>query len=102
MVHTYHVQISSFLGEDKQVGPFFIDFRNLSKKAADGEIRNKLFNYLWSDISGTGNIYDQHNLFNKDITSFAKLYQSFGNNIKVQIFSDEFFAAYDLWTQNKL
>lgn len=90
------------LGEDKQVGPFFIDFRNLSKKAADGEIRNKLFNYLWSDISGTGNIYDQHNLFNKNITSFAKLYQSFGNNIKVQIFSDEFFAAYDLWTQNKL
>lgn len=90
------------LGEDKQIGPFFIEFRNLSKNDVDGEIRNKLFNYLWSDIAGAGNTYDQHNLFSKDITSYAKLYQSFGSNIKTQIFSDEFFDAYDLWIQKKL
>ncbi len=90
------------MGEDKQIGPFFIEFRNLSKNDVDGEIRNKLFNYLWSDIAGAGNTYDQHNLFSKDITSYAKLYQSFGSNIKTQIFSDEFFDAYDLWIQKKL
>ena len=88
------------LGEDKQIGQFFIDFTSLSDNEIKKEIQNKLLNYLWTDIANGRNSKNMP-LFNPSIvSSFSSLYLAFENN--KQIFSDEFVQAYRKWELNNL
>lgn len=72
------------LGEDKQIGQFFIKFDNDDWKQ---KIQNKLLQYLWFDIS-ENNYNDNIAIFEPEITSFSDLYKRFDRNEK--IFSDMF------------
>ena len=79
------------LGEDKQIGPFFIEF-DLSPTASlqrKNQIKNKLLHYLWSDVQSAAYKSDIR-LFDKSIGSFADLYKKFENDDA--IFSDELLA----------
>lgn len=88
------------LGEDKQVGPFFIDFTALNDTEVKEEIQNKLFNYLWTDIAN-GRNSKKVPLFNIPIvSSFSSLYSAFESN--QQVFSNEFITAYNKWLNNNL
>lgn len=78
------------LSEDKQLGPFFIEFDPAGstvdyKKA----IQNKLLNYLWTDVHKASFKSDVR-LFKTDIGTFKKLYEEF--EADNQIFSDEFLS----------
>ena len=76
------------LGEDKQLGPFFIEFDlTASSSEHKKQIKNKLLHYLWSDIH-KASYKSEVRLFKKDIGTFKKLYECFEKNI--QIFSSEF------------
>lgn len=76
------------LGEDKQLGPFFIEF-DVAATAADHkeQIKNKLLHYLWSDVHKASYKSDVR-LFKDDIGTFKKLYEKFKDN--KQIFSTDF------------
>lgn len=76
------------LNEDKQIGPFFIKFeKEDSKDVQDGTktkahklVQNKLLQYLWEDVNAAA--YDSSKslfLDKKEIPSFSKLYERFGN-----------------------
>lgn len=86
------------LGEDKQIGQFFIEFDN--DAAVDKEkIKNKLLHYLWFDVQKTSYKKDI-SIFVDNIKNFADLYDRFEND--KQVFSDKFFECLDLWLSNKL
>lgn len=76
------------LGEDKQLGQFFIEF-DLSQdyEIHKKQIQNKLLNYLWNDVA-KASFKNDIRLFDSSIGSFSKLYSSYAQGIKV--FSDEF------------
>lgn len=88
------------LGEDKQLGQFFIEFdTSATLLEHKNKIKNKLLNYLWNDIhkvSYKNNIQ----LFDKSITSFSELYDKYEENKK--IFSNEFINCIALWRANSL
>lgn len=84
------------LGEDKQIGQFFIKFDNFKNMPNEddfkyNEIQNKLLHYLWEDIKQA--------TFNEDIDifngykSFSKLYKDFSD--KKNVFSEEFLTKYN-------
>lgn len=76
------------LGEDKQLGPFFLEF-----DLSDGpvghkrQVKNKLLHYLWTDIHKASYKSDMR-LFKSDIGTFEKLYQEFEADRR--IFSSSF------------
>lgn len=76
------------LGEDKQIGPFFIDF-DMSASDAEhrSQLKNKLLHYLWSDVQKASFKRDVR-LFSRNISTFSELYKAFENG--EQIFSSEF------------
>jgi len=76
------------LGEDKQLGQFFIEFdATNSIEENKSKIKNKLLHYLWSDIHKT--CYNSRiSLFDSKITCFSDLYNSYEHDKKV--FSDAF------------
>lgn len=75
------------LGEDKQIGQFFIKFD--FEEAKDREkIENKLLHYLWFDIQESSFKSDKK-LFAEKISDFGDLFIKYNTN--EQIFSDEFF-----------
>lgn len=77
------------LGEDKQIGPFFIEF-DLSVGAETQrkkQIKNKLLHYLWSDVHNAAFKSDVR-LFDRSIGTFSDLYKKFEDDDK--IFSTEF------------
>ena len=75
------------LGEDKQIGPFFIEFESIDDtEEVKKKIKNKLLQYLWEDIQKTAYKSDVR-LFDESIGTFSDLYSKFENN---QIFSNEF------------
>lgn len=78
------------LGEDKQIGQFFIEF-DLSAGSAEHkkQIKNKLLHYLWNDVHKASYKSDI-SLFDKNIGSFAELYKNFEDDKTV--FSREFIA----------
>lgn len=78
------------LGEDKQLGPFFIEF-DMSGTLADHkrQIKNKLLNYLWTDVH-KASFKSDIRLFKSDIGTFKKLYEEF--QLDHQIFSDAFLS----------
>lgn len=91
------------LSEDKQIGPFFIKFSNLSNKnvnstktddsvdtsEADNLIKEKLLQYLWDDVATVANMSSNKFLFNPKIRSFSELYDKYKNE---KVFSDEFIS----------
>lgn len=76
------------LGEDKQLGPFFIEF-DLSASATEHkkQIKNKLLHYLWSDVHKASYRNDMK-LFKESIGTFAELYDAF--EADEQVFSAAF------------
>lgn len=74
------------LGEDKQIGQFFILFDEDSKKNKD-KIRDKLLHYLWFDIQNAS-YKDGIKLFKNEISNYSDLYDSFKEDKK--IFGDTF------------
>lgn len=88
------------LGEDKQIGQFFIDFDMGTTWAEHKEqLKNKLLQYLWFDI-GQSSYKTDISLFDSSISSFSQLYDSFENDQKV--FSDELIDCIDRWKAGKL
>lgn len=78
------------LGEDKQLGPFFIEFdpsanQNVYKK----QIKNKLLHYLWNDVH-KASYKSEVSLFKEDIGTFSCLYNKFEND--EEIFSSLFLS----------
>lgn len=78
------------LGEDKQLGPFFIEF-DIAGSPSDHKkkIQNKLLNYLWTDVHKASFKSDVR-LFKSDIGTFKKLYEEY--QADHQIFSDAFLS----------
>ena len=76
------------LGEDKQIGQFFIDFSEVdTDEGKSAIILNKLLHYLWFDIS--------QNSFNEDISLFESTINSFKDlfveyTVQNKIFSNRF------------
>ncbi|WP_410496835.1 AAA family ATPase [Cellulosilyticum sp. ST5] len=78
------------LGEDKQLGPFFIDFDiTASATIHKNQIKNKLLHYLWSDVH-KASFKSDIRLFKDDLGTFAELYKAF--EADQQIFSSDFIA----------
>lgn len=75
------------LGEDKQIGQFFIKFDFDEEKDRE-KIENKLLHYLWFDIQESSFKSDKK-LFAEKISDFGDLFIKYTTN--AQIFSDEFF-----------
>ena len=88
------------LGEDKQIGQFFIEF-DMAATADEHkkQVKNKLLHYLWFDVSQSS-YKSGVTLFDGSISNFASLYDSFEDGKK--IFSDTFFDCIDKWEQNCL
>lgn len=84
------------LGEDKQIGQFFIEFNGENNKE---KIKNKLLHYLWFDIQ-TATYKTEVKLFDKSIANFSDLYEKYEQEKK--IFSDEFFEYIKEWYNNNL
>ena len=84
------------LGEDKQIGQFFIEFDDIGVKE---KIKNKLLHYLWFDIQLACYKSDVK-LFDETISSFSDLYDKFEADDK--IFSDDFFNCIEAWKNNNL
>ncbi|MFQ7385619.1 MAG: AAA family ATPase [Streptococcus salivarius] len=72
------------LGEDKQIGQFFIHFKD-DKEKNKKLIQNKLLQYLWEDVQ---KVSYASKLFSEEIKNFSDLYKKFGRGEK--IFSKEF------------
>lgn len=76
------------LGEDKQLGPFFIEFDlTATSDEHKKQVKNKLLHYLWSDVHKASYKSDVR-LFKDDLGTFKKLYEAFERD--EQIFSTEF------------
>lgn len=76
------------LGEDKQLGQFFIEFDlQESQEKHQEQIKNKLLHYLWSDVH-KASYKNNKKLFKESIGTFSELYNEYENNS--QIFSAEF------------
>lgn len=88
------------LGEDKQLGQFFIEFEVGAAYPINKEkIRNKLLHFLWEDIHKIA--YKKTvQLFSDNIRCFADLYDRFEND--EYIFSDTFIDCINLWKANAL
>ncbi len=89
--HKFYQRLNKFittdmaLGEDKQVGQFFIKFTDNDKENRN-QLQNKLLQYLWDDVQGAS--FNGVKLFDPSISTFSELYDKFGHNQKV--FSDDF------------
>lgn len=89
------------LAEDKQIGPYFINFQDEDKVDENGQpvlvdrkqatelVRDKLLQYLWEDVAKVAqNTFVDKKLFDdQKISCFADLYDKFGHE---QVFSKEF------------
>lgn len=77
------------LGEDKQIGQFFIEFDSAGEWETHKEqIKNKLLHFLWFDINQSSYRADVR-LFDESIKNFSDLYDTFEADGK--IFSTAFF-----------
>lgn len=88
------------LGEDKQLGQFFIKFNeNAAASEHKEQVKNKLLHYLWEDIQKSSYSTEIF-LFDESLTSFSEIYDAFEDDKK--IFSDRFLECLDLWLNNSL
>lgn len=86
------------LGEDKQIGQFFIEFaKNESSEGVKYQILNKLLQYLWSDVQ-KASFKRNISLFTSEMSSFSDLYDSYEKD--QVIFSEEFINCLNNITLN--
>ncbi len=79
------------LGEDKQIGQFFIEFDiDENWETHKEQIKNKLLHFLWFDINQSSYRADVR-LFDERIKNFSDLYDTFAADGK--IFSTAFFEC---------
>ena len=79
------------LGEDKQIGQFFIEFdTDENWETHKEQIKNKLLHFLWFDINQSSYRADVR-LFDESIKNFSDLYDTFAADGK--IFSTAFFEC---------
>ena len=79
------------LGEDKQIGQFFIEFdTDENWETHKEQIKNKLLHFLWFDINQSSYRADVR-LFDESIKNFSDLYDTFASDGK--IFSTAFFEC---------
>ena len=79
------------LGEDKQIGQFFIEFdTDENWETHKEQIKNKLLHFLWFDINQSSYRADVR-LFDESIKNFSDLYDTFADDGK--IFSNAFFEC---------
>ena len=81
------------LGEDKQIGQFFIKF-DFDEEIDRDKIENKLLHYLWFDIQESS-FKSDISLFNDNISSFGDVYMNYTISDGSQIFSNKFFELLD-------
>lgn len=76
------------LSEDKQIGPFFINFDG--EESTHELLRDKLLQYLWEDVHQVAvNSYNTNKrIFKPSLGSFSKLYTNFDEENE-NVFSDE-------------
>lgn len=79
------------LNEDKQLGQFFIKFKE-NEEENKNEIKDKLLQYLWYDVQNA-RILKHYSIFNESVNTFGKLYKDFSENTNV--FSSTFMAKYN-------
>lgn len=84
------------LGEDKQLGHFFINFIGIEDDKIKKQIQDKLLQYLWEDVAKASFKRDV-NLFIKEgtdaIENFETLYTKFEND--EQVFNDKFLSLFE-------
>ena len=80
------------LGEDKQIGQFFIQFEKNDELKNREKIENKLLHYLWFDIQESSYKSDVR-LFANNISNFGDVYMNYTTQDGSQIFSDKFFEV---------
>lgn len=78
------------LGEDKQIGQFFIKFKKDDDEYNNNQLSNKLLQYLWNDVHLVK--MTSNNLFKNDIKSFGILYNKCKKEGFTSLFSSEFNA----------
>lgn len=79
------------LGEDKQIGQFFIEFSgNENEESIKDKIQNKLLHYLWGDVH-KASFKRNISMFSSRISSFSELYDTYGENKCV--FSPDFLVC---------
>lgn len=88
------------LGEDKQIGQFFIEFEeNVPFDINKEKIRNKLLHYLWEDVHKVA-YKNGISLFDVTVKNYLDLYDRFEDN--QPIFSDIFFECIAKWKAGTL
>jgi hypothetical protein len=78
------------LKEDKQLGQFFIKYREDDQAYNFNQVKGKLLQYLYEDIESVS--YTNTSLFKPDISSFGEAYLKMSK--KENIFSNEFINNY--------
>ncbi|WP_207696182.1 hypothetical protein DOK67_0002088 [Enterococcus sp. DIV0212c] len=74
------------LSEDKQLGQFFIKFKQQDDEYNKDQLLGKLLQFLWNDVQKA--TFSSNSLFDNSINNFSELYEKFKNNENV--FSNEF------------
>ncbi|MDF2536943.1 MAG: hypothetical protein K0R18_3105 [Bacillales bacterium] len=78
------------LKEDKQLGQFFIKYREDDQVYNFNQVKGKLLQYLYEDVESVS--YTNTSLFKLDISSFGEAYLKISE--KENIFSNEFINHY--------
>lgn len=63
------------LGEDKQIGQFFLKFEKTDPASVTLQLKNKLLHYLWNDVNSVA-LNGKH-IFKDDYLNFSSLYNDF-------------------------
>lgn len=71
------------LGEDKQIGQFFLDFEKTDAVSVMLQLKNKLLQYLWNDVNSVA-LNGKH-IFRDDYLDFSSLYSDLSEK---EVFSD--------------
>lgn len=91
------------LPEDKQLGQFFIKFKDANPDLTDEEIQKieiynynqitgKLLQYLWSDVQEAS--YSNNRLFSEDVRNFGEIYRR--AKLHMNFFSQNFIQKFDV------
>lgn len=91
----FYIKLNTFildnlrLSEDKQIGQFFIKFKELDNTYNQRQVLNKLLQYLWEDVHLVS--MSGESLFKENITNFGVLYNTFknGENVFSEVFLDQ-------------
>ncbi|RWZ68843.1 hypothetical protein EQH87_16645 [Lactiplantibacillus plantarum] len=79
------------LGEDKQIGQFFLQFVKTDVASVTLQLKNKLLPYLWDDVNSVA--LNGKRIFKEDYLNFSSLY----NDLSVkEVFSDAVYKHFSV------